>query len=267
MYYELLEDIAQESRIKSVNSAVKLILGLGCILICVSSGGFLTPLAIALSISMVTIFIGGTNLQFYLKLLLVPLGFAFLSILVILFVRNSGDIVFSYDLFGFLTLKITKGSINEGVLVFSRVLGGMCSLFFISLTTPATETFALARKCRVPGFIIELSMLVYRYIFILIEQAEMILSAQLMRLAYGRRKGSVESFGMMAGALFINSWESGERLVDAMDCRCYNGKFALLGDQGVIPGPALVLSTAYLAFFLWFMIITGDVNVYGGFFD
>lgn len=266
MYYELLEDIAQESRIRGVNSAVKLLLGLGCILICVSSGGFLTPLAIALSISFVTVFIGGTDIRFYLKLLLIPLGFAVLSVLVIIFVRNSGDVIISYNLFGMLTLTVTKGSINEGILVFSRVFGGMCSLFFISLTTPATETFTLAKKCRIPGFIIELSMLVYRFIFILIEEAEMIYSAQVMRLAYGRRKGAIDAFGMMSGALFINSWESGERLVGAMDSRCYNGKFAILGEQGVFFGPALMLSLIYLSFFFGFMIVTGDINLYGGFF-
>ena len=266
MYYELLEDIAQESRIRGVNSAVKLLLGIGCILICVSSGSFLTPLAVALSISIVTVFIGGTDLRFYLKLLMIPLGFAVLSVLVIIFVRNSGDVIFSYDLFGLLTLTATKGSINEGILVFSRVFGGMCSLFFISLTTPATETFTLARRCRIPGFIIELSMLIYRFIFIFIEQAGMIYSAQVMRLAYGRKKGSIESFGMMAGSLFINSWESGEKVIGAMDSRCYNGKFAILGEQGVFFGPALFFSVIYLVIFFGLMILTSEFHLYGGLF-
>lgn len=264
MYFELLEDIAQESKLRDVNPAVKLILGLGCILICISSDGFLTPLAIALSISLVTIVLGGINPRFYLKLLLIPLGFAIFSVLVIIFIRNSGDVIFSYDLFGLLTLTVTKGSVNEGVLVFSRVFGGMCSLFFISLTTPATETFTLAKKCRIPDFLIELAMLIYRYIFILIEEAEMIYTAQLMRLGYGRRKGSIESFGMMSGALFINSWESGERLIGAMDSRCYHGKFAMLGEQNAVLGPALLLSVLYLIVFLGIMLFTGDIDIYGG---
>ena len=264
MYYELLEDVAQKSKIRDVNSAVKLILGLGCILICVSSGGFLTPVVIALSISLVTIFIGGISLRLYLKLLLIPLGFAVLSVLVIIFVRNSGDVVFIYDLSGLLTLTVTKGSVNEGILVFSRVFGGMCSLFFISLTTPATEIFTLAKRCKIPGFIIELAMLVYRYIFILIEEAEMIYSAQVMRLAYGRRKGSIESFGMMSGALFINSWESGERLIGAMDSRCYNGKFALLGETESFFCPALIASVICLVIFLGIMISTANIEFFGG---
>lgn len=266
MYYELLEDIAQESRIRDVNPAVKLVLGLGCILICISSTGFLTPLLIAVSISLVTIFIGGINPRFYLKLLLIPLGFAVFSVIVIIFLRNSGDVVFSYDLFGLLDLTATKGSLNEGILVFSRVFGGMCSLFFISLTTPTTETFTLAKKCRVPDFILELSMLIYRFIFILIEQAEMIHSAQVMRLAYGKRKGSVDSFGMMAGALFINSWEAGERLIDAMDARCYNGKFSVMGEQSSFFCPALLLSVIFLSVFVAVMIMTNGFNFYGGLF-
>lgn len=264
MYYELLEDIAQESGLRDVNSAVKILLGIGCILVSVSSTGFPAPLIIAVSMSIITVFIAKTDPWLYLKLLLIPLSFACLSVLVILFVRNSGDIVFSFSVFGLLTLEVTTGSINEAALIFSRVFGGMCSLFFISLTTPATETFALAGKCRVPDFIIELSMIIYRFIFIIIEQAEMIYRAQVMRLGYGRRKGSIETFGMMAGALFINSWESGERLIGAMDSRCYDGKFAMLGEQGIFFGRALLFSAVFLVLMAYVSIATSGIDFFGG---
>jgi cobalt/nickel transport system permease protein len=264
MNYELFENVAQNSKIRDVNSAVKLILGLGCILISVSSDSFLTPLVIAVSISFVTIALGGTHLRFYLSLLCIPLGFALLSVLVIVFMRNSGDILFSGSVFGWLTLTVTTGSINEGLLIFSRIFGGMCSLFFISLSTPTTELFSLAKKCYVPEFLIELSMFIYRSIFILFEQAEMIYHAQVMRLGYMKRKGSIESFGYMAGALFIHSWESGEKMIGAMDCRCYNGKYAMLGEQSVFFGPALYLSIIYLTAIFGIWIVTGNTQLFGG---
>ena len=264
MNYELFENIAQTSGLRDVHSAVKLILGLGCILISVSSESFLTPLIIAVSISLITITLGGIHLRLYLRLLCIPLGFAVLSVLVILFVRNSGEIICSCSPFGWLTLTVTTGSVNEGTLILSHIFGGMCSLFFISLSTPATEIFSLAKKCHVPAFFIELAMLIYRFIFIIIEQAEITYHAQIMRLGYMKRKGSVDAFGCMAGALFIHSWESGEKMLAAMDCRCYTGKYALLGEQGVFFGPALFLSLLYLASLFGMMILSCNIQLFGG---
>ncbi|HDQ08625.1 MAG TPA: cobalt ECF transporter T component CbiQ [Methanoculleus sp.] len=264
MNYELFENIAQTSGLREVNSAVKLILGLGCILISVSSNSFIVPCIIAASISLVTITLGGIPLRLYARLLSIPLGFAILGVLVILFIRTSGEVICSCSLVGWLTLTVTEGSANEGLLILSRVFAGMCSLFFISLSTPATEIFSLAKKCHAPEFFIDLSMLIYRFIFILIEQAEMIYHAQVMRLGYMKRKGSVESFGCLAGALFIHSWESGEHILEAMDARCYNGKFALLGEQGGFFGPALYLSILYLASLLGIMILSCNLQLFGG---
>ncbi|MBT8507629.1 cobalt ABC transporter permease [Methanomicrobiaceae archaeon CYW5] len=264
MNYELFENIAQTSGLKGVHPAVKLIVGLGCILISVSSESFLTPCIIAVTIGLVTIGPGRIDCRFYLRLLMIPLGFALLSVFVIFFIRNSGGVIYCWSPAGWLTLTVTTGSVNEGMLVLSRIFGGMCSLLFISLTTPATEIFSLAKKCHVPGFFIELAMHVYRCIFILIEQAEMIYLAQAMRLGYMKRKGSVATFGCMAGTLFIHSWEAGERIIEAMDCRCYNGTYAMLGEQGVFFGPALYLSILYLASLLALLILSGNMQFLGG---
>ncbi|WFN35624.1 cobalt ECF transporter T component CbiQ [Methanogenium sp. S4BF] len=264
MNYELLENSARNSRLGDVHPAVKLILGLGCILISVSSESFLTPLVIAVSISLITVVFGGIHPRMYLRLLFIPLGFALLSVLVILFVRNSGEILFSCSVFGWLTLTVTTGSINEGTLILSRIFGGMCALFFISLSTPVTEIFTLAKKCRLPEFLTELAMLIYRFIFILMEQAEMIYRAQVMRLGYMRRKGAAESFGCMAGTLFIHSLESGEAVIAAMDCRCYTGRYASLGEQGVFFGQALFGTLLYLSVMLCIMTLSGNTQLYGG---
>jgi cobalt/nickel transport system permease protein len=36
---------------------------------------------------------------------------------------------------------------------------------------------------------------------------------------------------MLCGAAFIASWDAGDDLIRAMDARCYDGKFALLGEN------------------------------------
>jgi cobalt/nickel transport system permease protein len=177
--------------------------------------------------------------------------------------RNSGEIILSYSAFGWFYLTVSTGSLNEGILILSRVFAGMCSLFFISLTTPVTETFGLLEKCRVPRELIDLSMLIYRFIFVLIEQAGQIYNAQKMRLGYGNLKESINSFGIMSGALFINTWNTAESLILAMDSRCYDGKFAMPGDTVKMSMPLLSLVISFLIILTAVAFFTSGFTIFG----
>jgi cobalt/nickel transport system permease protein len=137
------------------------------------------------------------------------------------------------------------------MLVFCRVIGGMSAMIFIALTAPMTDIFIVFRQCRLPEVVIDLMMIIYRTIFILMDQVIQIYHAQLMRLGYSTWRESIHSFASMSGAAFIASWDAGEDLIRAMDARCYDGKFALLGESRPvewIPGLTVVvfllLSTA-----------------------
>jgi len=246
MYFETLEDIAQTSAIRTVAPSIKWLLGLGAILLSVSSTSIIAPLLIAVSMSLVTIFIAKTSAKFYGYLLMIPVGFAIFSVVVIMFIRISGDILWTLPIGSFFTLTLSTGGIDEGLLVLARVFGGMCSLFFVALTIPFTESFVLAKKCRIPDFLIELTMFIYRSIFILLERASTIYTTQVMRLGYSSPHEAINSFGMMAGSLFISSLEAGEHLSMAMDARCYDGKFAMLEAYPDFSFKALGFVTLYL---------------------
>jgi cobalt/nickel transport system permease protein len=73
-------------------------------------------------------------------------------------------------------------------------------------------------------------MIIYRTVFIILNQVIQIYHAQVMRLGYSSWHESIHSFASLCGAAFIASWESGEDLIHAMDARCYNGKFAIMGE-------------------------------------
>lgn len=267
MYYEFLEDIAQTNCIRDIHPLIKLIVGLGCILISVSSKSVIAPLLIIIVLSIVTVKIAGINPKFYLKLLFIPLGFAVISVAVIMLMRNSGEVIFSHPVFDWFNLTITRGSVNEGILILSRVFAGMCSLFFISLTTPVTDMFLLAVKCRIPRELIDLSMLIYRFIFVLIEQAIQIYNAQKMRLGYGSLKEGINSFGIMAGALFINTWNTAESLILAMDSRCYDGKFALNNENNKLSYPLLFVAGLFIVILGVIAFFTKDFTIFGVFFS
>ncbi|WP_292489713.1 cobalt ECF transporter T component CbiQ [Methanoculleus sp. 10] len=252
--YEVLEDFAQTNALRQTSPGLKLFLGLASILLCVSSPGPVAPLLVAVSLSVAILALARIPPRVYARLLLIPVSFAVMSIAVILFITGSGTVLFEVP---GLPLAVTADGANLAVLLLARVFGGMCSLYFIALTTPMTEVFDIFRRLGVPTVLIDLAMLIYRFIFILIEEAGQIYRSQVMRLGYGRFRESVNSFGMLAGALFLRTWESGEALVLAMDARCYDGKLGIPGDARPISYPALAVALVYLGAVLAVSLKTG----------
>ncbi len=252
--YEVLEDFAQTNALRQTSPGLKLFLGLASILLCVSSPGPVAPLLVAVSLSVAILALARIPPRVYARLLLIPVSFAVMSIAVILFITGSGTVLFEVP---GLPLAVTADGANLAVLLLARVAGGMCSLYFIALTTPMTEVFDIFRRLGVPAVLIDLAMLIYRFIFILIEEAGQIYRSQVMRLGYGRFRESVNSFGMLAGALFLRTWESGEALVLAMDARCYDGKLGIPGDARPISYPALAVALVYLGAVLAVSLKTG----------
>ena len=254
----MLEDFAQTNNLRETSPALKLFIGTASILLCVSSHAPFAPLLVAASMSTAVLALAKIPARFYAKLLLVPVSFAAMSIVVVLFITGGGAVLLEVP---DLPLAITAGGANLALLLLARVFGGMCSLYFIALTTPMTEIFDILRKLRVPAVLIDLAMLTYRFIFILIEEAGQIYRSQVMRLGYGRFRESVRSFGMLGGALFIRTWESGEALVLAMDARCYDGRLGIAGETRQISAPALAGGLLYLSAVFAVSLSTGGLVI------
>jgi cobalt/nickel transport system permease protein len=120
------------------------------------------------------------------------------------------------------------------------------------------------RRCGFPVLLLDLSMIIYRTIFILLDQLVQIYHAQVMRRGYSAPRESIRSFAMLCGAVFIGSWEAGEDLIRAMDARCYDGKFAILGDIGPLrPAPVLAVGL-FLALSAGIVLYTRDISLLHG---
>jgi len=252
---ENLDYYAQSNGLRDVNSYLKLILGMGAIFICVASQSLVAPLFILFTISAITLIFAKIPMRVYGELLLIPATFAGLSVIVILFLSGGGQPILSFSIAGVL-LTATTGSANLALLVLVRTFGGMCSLFFISLTTPMVEIFSVMHTLRVPPVLIDLSMLIYHFIFVFIGQAIAIHNAQTIRHGYTSFKRSLNSTAMLGAMLFIRAWKEAEDLIIAMDSRCYDGKLELPGRQNT-PKPFAILSVAlYLALCISVAIIT-----------
>ncbi len=258
--HDLLDDWAQSNALRNTDARLKLLLGLGAILISVSSVTPLTPLFVAVTMSLITVMLAKIPIRFYSRLLLLPLSFAMLSAGIVAFMHGSGQTLFALDIFG-LQLSIGAEGANLALLLIARTFGGMTSLFFIALTTPMIEIFAVLKSLRIPESVLELSMMIYRYIFVFLDQAAMIHNAQVMRLGDVGARNSLGSFAMLSSVLFLRSWEQGERLIVAMDARCYNGVLDLM-DQSPGPKPIEVFAVvAYLILVMAFAALTRSINL------
>ena len=248
MFEELLEDIAQKNGLRQVNTYLKLSCGVGAIVLCLLSSSYVAPLFIAVLLTFGILFLARVDAKTYAGLFIYPLWFAAMSVAGLVLVYGGEPVFWSWHPASWFMVSVTRESINQGFFVFCRIVGGMSAVCFIALTTPMTDLFIVMRRCRVPEVVIDLAMIIYRTIFIIMNQVVQIYHAQVMRLGYSSWRESVHSFASLCGAAFIASWESGEDLVRAMDARCYDGKFAIMGETRKIEFiPLAVLCVFFIA--------------------
>jgi cobalt/nickel transport system permease protein len=259
MYEELLEDIAQTNGLREVNTYIKLVVGLGAIILCLVSTSYIAPLFIAVLLSGAIIILARVDARTYAELFIVPFWFAAMSVIVIILLTGGSEVYWSWAPLPWLSLSITRESLNEGIFVFCRVIGGMSALIFIALTTPMTDLFIVMRRCRIPEAVVDLAMMIYRTIFMIMHLLVQTYQAQVMRLGYSSFRESIESFSTLCGSVFIASWDAGEDLVRAMDARCYAGKFAILGETGPVNIPSLAAAGLFLLVSLCIVVITKNI--------
>ena len=261
MFEELLEDIAQKNGLREVNAYLKLAAGLGAISLCLLSTSYIAPLFIAVFLTGAVLILAKVDAKTYAELFKVPLWFAIMSVAGIILITGGHDIFWQWNILPSFSLSVTRESINQGMFVFARVIGGMSAMCFIALTTPMTDIFIVLRQCRVPEVVIDLMMIIYRSIFILLDQVIQIYQAQVMRLGYSTWKESIHSFASLCGAAFIASWDAGDDLIRAMDARCYGGKFALLGESRPVERMPCLAVVTFLTLSTAVVIVSGTITI------
>ena len=204
MFEELLDNVAQNSTFRHIHPGTKILLGLGSLIICLVSPTPVVPLISGVILSLVLLIRARVSPFVYADFLLAPAVFTALSIIVLLFMLGGGEVIWQFSPVSWINLTITDGAVRQSVLILFRVFGCTISLFFIALTTPMTDLFNIMKRCRVPVELIDLMMIMYRYIFIIYEQAREIWQAQIMRLGYSRPRESIRSFSLLCGMLFIS---------------------------------------------------------------
>jgi cobalt/nickel transport system permease protein len=123
---------------------------------------------------------------------------------------------------------------REGLMFFVSVLlkswASVTTAAILTSTTPPLKLLEALKALRLPAILVAVVMLMYRYLFVLVDEAQRLLRARTARsAAIGPRSGGTivwraRGAGGMAGSLFIRTIDRSERIYFAMLARGYNGR-------------------------------------------
>jgi cobalt/nickel transport system permease protein len=112
----------------------------------------------------------------------------------------------------------------------------------LTVTTPFPDLMHGLRHLRVPGLLVAIIGFMYRYLFVLADEATRLLRARAARSAApaeGRAGGTVvwraRVAGSMVGQLFLRSYERNERVYNAMLARGYQGQLLTMSPHVMTP--------------------------------
>lgn len=143
-------------------------------------------------------------------------------ILVIMGLHKGETVVWSGSFLGY-ELVFKREGLYAGFVLFTKVAGGVMLLLLLSFTTTITKICMAARWMKIPETLIEVLSFVYRYLFLLIEETETMMSSQRSRLGYVSWFKTIKSFGCLGGTLIIRSITRAESAHIAMVSRGYDG--------------------------------------------
>ena len=227
----LIDKLCYTSKLRYINAGEKVSFSLASLCFCIISRSMLVAAIVLFAASWLTIKKGGISPIYYGKLMRIPCIFLMISTLAIIINISSNPLdAFSIPI-GAWYLSGSWSGIYQGIQLILTALACVSCLYFLSLSTPLTDIIHVLESWHIPWLIIELMMLIYRFIFLLLEIASSISCSQHSRLGYKNFRTSIKSYGLLASSLFILSIRKAGNIYDAMEARCYDGRIHVLKEQ------------------------------------
>lgn len=118
---------------------------------------------------------------------------------------------------------VTGGLVSMITLMLKGVFSLMASYILVA-TTEFDVLMAALRKIHVPGIIVTLMLLTYRYIAIMMEEVSVMTMAYKLR-APGQKGIHYSAWGSFLGQLLLRSMDRAEEIYSAMALRGFDGNF------------------------------------------
>lgn len=163
-------------------------------------------------------------------------------------------------------IRVSAGILSMLSLILKGVFSVLASYLLIATTSVDKLCYAL-RLIHIPKPIVTQFMLMYRYITVLLEEADRIMQAYMLRAP--RQKGiHFKAWGSLAGQLLLRSMDRANEVYESMLLRGYHGGYQYLSGQIVFRTTDFVYLLFWAGVFLLFrmcpvVLLAG--NLFGGF--
>ena len=125
-------------------------------------------------------------------------------------------------------LTVGTAAVSGGVISMLTLMlkGTLCLMvsFLLAATTPIDRLCAALRMLRVPGMLVTLLLLTFRYVGVMTEEVSVMTEAYRLR-APSQRGIRYTAWGSFLGQLLLRSMDRAEALYSAMQLRGFHGEF------------------------------------------
>lgn len=235
-----LDDHAARSRLRDVAPGFKLLYALPPIAMALWADSVSFSLLVFSLMGASIVLKGGVRPADYLRWLLLPAGFLVIGTAAVAVDASAspGAFFFSAPVAG-AHVGVTSAGLAMAAHLCFRALASVSCLYFVAFTTPVADLGRSMAALGVPALFIEMTLLVYRFVFLLFGTASEIATAQRSRLGYAGTAASFRSLASLASNLFVFSARRSEELYVAMECRGYDGAIRVLAPSKRAGQPSL----------------------------
>lgn len=228
---DLIDRIAQTNRWSQRHPGEKLALGGGLLLLSVILPAVpAAPLVLLAAVAAVLLG-AGVSVRDYMAVLAAPLAFLALGAVVLaVSVQPAAEAPW---------IALSSQSAAMAAMVTLRALAATASLLLIVLTVPLTALLRQAHRLRIPAPIIEIGVMMYRFVMLAFGMVVRGQQAQANRLGYRDARRAIHSSGLLAAALLPRLLDRGRRLEIGLATRACTGELRTLA-PAVAPSPVFV---------------------------
>lgn len=246
-----IDSYAYTSKLVNINPMEKFLFALLTMISCLYCNSLYTSIFLVVLMGFLTVKIGGIPFSFYIKLMILPFSFLILAVITIAInvVDGSTSILFSFRLLG-ANIGATKASALYALGLIFKSLGAVSCLYFLSLSTPMTDILYVLKRLKVPKLIIELMSLIYRFIFIMLNSMQMIVTSQTSRLGYSNSKLAFRSVAQLISSVFIKSYTRSQDIYSSLESRGYEGELNVLEEESKYKIGNIILIITFQVFLI-----------------
>ncbi len=215
--YKLDMEAGKKGWLQEIHPLSKLLVTILFILLTVSFGKYDLSGLLKMGIYLIAAFVlGDISIKMLLKRMKLLLALVCLA--------GIGNPLFDREtLFVLGSLNVTGGMVSAATLIIKGAYSVSAS-YLLMITTPMEDLCRALRKLCVPKTIVTILMLAYRYIIVLLKEAERMTDAYMLR-APGQKGISYKAWGTLAGQLLLRSMDRAQVVYDSMKLRGYGGEF------------------------------------------